>query len=283
MGRRSLKLELPGGSSEELGFFGDLFGVTHLPAGEPRGSVLVVSPLYSEFLKNNRREVMLGRRLADAGYVVQRFQYRGTANSGGDAAMLSLESMAEDVAAAKAHLAEVGTGVVDVVATRLAVIPAAAAIEDESRFVMWEPSADGRKYFRELTRSLLILEMKKDRGRTQADFETEFEKTGALEIAGFSVARTLRDSAVTASLDVPSGTGAGLVVQLGRSTETRPQTQKVVDAMERAGRKADVVPLDFEEAWWFHQDANLLDPELGSRLDQTMVEATIDWLERGVV
>ena len=43
---------------------GALFMVTHLPAEPAEGAVVVCSPIQSELLKNNRREVMLARSLA---------------------------------------------------------------------------------------------------------------------------------------------------------------------------------------------------------------------------
>ena len=51
--------------------------VTHRPAGPVRGAVVIASPIQSEYLKNNRREVLIGRELAERGIAVRRFHYRG--------------------------------------------------------------------------------------------------------------------------------------------------------------------------------------------------------------
>jgi hypothetical protein len=283
MAAQATTLELGDGTTEQVGFFGDLFGVTHLPASDPIGRVLICSPLYSEFLKNNRREVLLGRRLATLGFAAQRFHYRGTGNSYGDAGDLTIETMTADASTAAANLIEVaGLGPIDVVATRLAALAVTSAAAPESRMVLWEPVNDGKRYFRELTRAVLILGVKHGAGRTAADLEQEFATAGSIDIAGFSVTTGLRDSSVTRILEITAGTGPVLIAQLGRSTDIRKDVSAVIATAEAAGRRATVHPLEFEEAWWFHQDVNLLRPEEGAALDTALVDLTARWLaERG--
>ncbi len=272
-------MELGDGTTEQVGFFGDLFGVTHLPASDPIGRVLICSPLHSEFLKNNRREVMLGRRLASLGFAAQRFHYRGTGNSSGEASDLTIDSMAADASTAIDRLLEVaGVGTIDVVATRLAALATTPVTAPESRLVFWEPVNEGKRYFRELTRAVLILGVKHGGNRTAADLEDEFSTGGSLDIAGFSVTKGLRDSSLTRSLEVGAGTGPVLIAQLGRSTDIRKDITAATTVAEAAGRDATVHPLEFEEAWWFHQDVNLLRPEEGALLDDALVDLTAGWL-----
>ncbi len=272
-------MQLGDGTTERVGFFGELFGVTHVPASDPVGRVLICSPLHSEFLKNNRREVLLGRRLATLGFAVQRFHYRGTGNSYGHASELTIETMTADASSAAGHLLDVaGPGTVDVVSTRLAALATTAVTGPASRIALWEPVNDGKRYFRELTRAVLILGVKHGAGRTAADLEEEFATTGSLDIAGFSVTSGLRDSSVTTTLEFGSGTGPVLVAQLGRSTDIRKDIATVTATAEAAGRPATVHPLEFEEAWWFHQDVNLLRPDEGVALDAALVDLTAGWL-----
>jgi hypothetical protein len=275
-------LELADGTTELVGFFGGLFGVTHLPASDPVGRVLICSPLHSEFLKNNRREVLLGRRLAAAGFAAQRFHYRGTGNSFGDASALTIETMAADASTAIDHLVDVaGTGRVDVVATRLASLAATAVAAPDSRVVLWEPVDDGKRYFRELTRTLLILGVKHGGGRTAAELEEEFISVGSLDVAGFSVTRGLRDSSMRRTLDIGIGTGPVLIAQLGRSLDVRRDIATVIAVATAAGRPTTVQPIGYEEAWWFHQDVDLLRPEESGALDNALVDLTSSWLEEG--
>ena len=78
---------------------GVLFMVTHLPAEPAEGAVVVCSPIQSELLKNNRREVMLARSLASQKLAVARFHYIGTGNSDGDVREVSINGMTADTAA----------------------------------------------------------------------------------------------------------------------------------------------------------------------------------------
>lgn len=283
MGASETRIEFRDGTSEIVGFFDDLFGVTHLPAGDVTGRALICSPIYSEFLKNNRREVMLGRELAHRGYAVQRFHYRGTGNSFGSDAELSVETMGKDAAVALARLeALAGPGPIDVVSTRLASLAAGAVTRADSRVVLWEPVPDGKRYFRELTRAVLILAVKNGSGRTAQDLEHDLETKGSFDVAGFSIAKSLRDSAVTATTSVPAGTAPALIVQLGRTPEPRKDIAAVAASAEAGGRAATIEHLDFEEAWWFHQDVNLLRPEEGGLLDDAIVELTTRWMTGGI-
>lgn len=279
MGASETRIELRDGTTEVVGFFDDLFGVTHLPAREVVGRAIICSPIYSEFLKNNRREVMLGRELARHGYAVQRFHYRGTGNSFGPDSGLSIETMTKDASDAIVRLESLaGPGPVDVISTRLAALVAGQVTRPDSRTVLWEPVNDGKRYFRELTRAVLILAVKNGTGRTSQDLDHDLETNGSFDVAGFSIVKSLRDSAVATTISVAAGTAPSLIVQLGRTPELRKDIAAVAAVAEAAGRRATIEHLDFEEAWWFHQDVNLLRPEEGGLLDDAIVDLTTRWM-----
>jgi hypothetical protein len=282
-GERGVSLGFDDGSSELIDFFqggeGRLFGVTHLPAGEPTGGVVVASPIYSEFLKNNRREVLLGRALASAGVAVQRFHYRGTSNSDGDLESLTLDAMTEDVEAARRHLASVsGIDTPVIVATRLGALAAAALVGPDDPAVLWEPVFDGKPYFRELMRVRMMLAMKQAGNQTVADIEAAAVERGFFDLAGFSIPLRLRDGAIDRKLEITPGTGDVLIVQLGRSGELRKDVVSAMGRIEASGRPATAEPIAIEEAWWLQQDVNLLRPEEGAALDDAMVDITLPWL-----
>src|SRR5579864_3975497 len=73
------------GCRQRVGFVGAagqrLFATLHLPAGTPSSGVVICSPLFVEAERNYRREVLLGRCLAEHGVACVRFHYRGTGNS----------------------------------------------------------------------------------------------------------------------------------------------------------------------------------------------------------
>jgi hypothetical protein len=282
-GERGVQIGFDDGSSESVDFIeggeGRLFGVTHLPSGRPSGAVVVASPIYSEFLKNNRREVLLGRALASAGIAVQRFHYRGTSNSDGDLASLTLEAMTADIDTARRHLASVsGVEAPAVVATRLGALAASPLIGSGDAAVLWEPVFDGKPYFRELMRVRMMLAMKQAGNQTVADIEAAAAERGFFDLAGFSIPLPLRDGAVDRKLDVAAGDGPVLIVQLGRSSDIRKDVAAALARFEEVGRPTTVEPIAIEEAWWLQQDVNLLRPEEGAALDTAMVDITVPWL-----
>ena len=72
------------GGRDEVEFFGDdelLFGCRHVPEGDVRAGLVVCPSILSDSGANYQREVRLGRQLAAAGIVVQRFHLRGTATA----------------------------------------------------------------------------------------------------------------------------------------------------------------------------------------------------------
>ena len=87
------------GFREEVSFVNDaMFTVTVTPLDEPRGLTLICPPLADDLVRNYRREVVLARRLARQGVASQRFQYRSTGNSLGDAQEMGWAQLVDDAA-----------------------------------------------------------------------------------------------------------------------------------------------------------------------------------------
>lgn len=262
-GRRAV-LRDEDGSMTEAGYIGpddrSRFGVTHLPA-EPNGAgVVICSPLGAELLRNNRREVVLSRKLAAAGFAVQRFHYYGAGHSDGLRREITVGTMIEDARLAAEYLAErTGVGRIGFLGTRLGAMPAAAVSSDhDAPLALWEPSPSGTRYFRDLLRALLMVEIgKAGKGAptpTTKDFVAELEETGTLDVAGFSIDLPLyRDAADRELADLFTGTPrAALLVQMGSPTKLKGPFQKLVEKWQADGHRVDVEFVDHEEAWWFH-------------------------------
>lgn len=279
-----LEVTTLGSTTTEAGFFGAeerLFGVAQLPAGEPRGAVLVCSPIQSELFKNNRREVVLSRRLAENGIAVLRFHYRGAGNSDGAPADLTLASMTEDTVTALAHLVgRAGTDEVGLVGTRLGAMAAAAAAPPGAPLALWEPALDGRRYFRDLLRSLLIVGLKRseEASETRESLLARFEREGTLDIMGFSVGWRLHEDTVGRRLEAGPTPRSILLVQLARAPQLRAEYASAVQGWEQAGHRVTVEPVAYEEAWWFHEDVDVLTPEAFEGANRHIVERTADWL-----
>ena len=166
---QSVVMRRDDGGHDEVEFFGDATsccsGAGTSRRATVRAGLVVCSPILSDFGANYQREVRLGRHLAAAGIVVQRFHPRGAGHSDGDGADLTLDSMVEDARAAVARLRERSTvETVMVLGTRFgALVAGAVAAEiDGAPVVLWEPTTDPRRFFREGLRARSVHQLRRD-------------------------------------------------------------------------------------------------------------------------
>jgi hypothetical protein len=264
------------GTTTEMMFVGEpgrrLFSVLHRPHLAPVGAVLICSPLHAEMLKNNRREVLLSRALAAHGLAVLRFHYRGTGNSDGDAGDLDLEVMIEDAGVAASILGDAAGGVrVGVHGTRLAALVAAAAAGPGSPLSLWEPSASGSRYIREVARAGKMLDLAA--GKADSTQRDDVDPV----IAGFSIGRALRESASSHNLDLAERTGPLLVVSMRRGDQPATEMRRLAEETAKGGSEVTLEHLDYEEAWWFHEDVDRLTPTQARLASEEVVRRTAAW------
>ena len=135
-----------------------------MPAGPVRAGLVVCSPILADFGANYQREVRLGRRLAAAGIVVQRFHPRGAGQSDGDGVDLTLDSMVDDAWPRSTRLRErcpVETVAVLGHPVRRARRRSPSPAElDGAPVVLWEPTTEPRRYFREGLRARSVHQFK---------------------------------------------------------------------------------------------------------------------------
>lgn len=130
---------------EEVEFFGGpdfMFGCRHVPAGVPIAAVLICSPLPYGTTAVYLPDARLGRHLARAGVVAQRFHYRGAGHSDGDPAARTLDSMADDARDALGHLRHrCGVELVGLVGTAAGATVAALVARDVpgAPVALWRP------------------------------------------------------------------------------------------------------------------------------------------------
>ncbi len=285
-------LEGEDGSVTEAGYFGppDLqrFGVTHLPRDPNGAGVVICSPLGAELLRNNRREVVLSRQLAEAGFAVQRFHYVGAGHSDGSRQDITVESMIEDTRLAAGHLVDrAGSLSLGFMGTRLGAMAAAEASNDSGGpLAMWEPSPSGNRYFRDLLRALLMVEMGKveegSKPRTTKDLAADLEATGTLDVAGFSIDWPLFADARGRELaDMLEANGRSVhLIQMARSDKLRAGYQKLVEKWQADGATVAVELVDHEEAWWFHVD--LFRSEEERDYAKQMFDSTVSFFSRSI-
>lgn len=277
----------PGGR-EDVEFFTDdderLFGCTHLPQKRIIGGLIICSPLHAEFLHNYRKEVALARSLAAEGIVVQRFHYRGTGNSDGDAEALSLESMLQDASAA-AGLLRRKTGIEHpaFLGTRLGALVAAAARGDsDAPLILWEPILDPAHYFADIFRVASVRELRAGARRSgrhassgRVSIET-LEKNGSVDVLGYSIHRTLFRSLLGHELlNLLGGrTCHVLLTQLGHQTEMTPQYAKFVRDARSKGFSVEAHAVRADEHWWFSGNPDHSVPTL-----KAVAGVTTRWLK----
>ena len=272
---------------EVAGFFADpsMFGVVHHPQDATRG-VVVCSPVYAEFMHNYGREIRTARMLARAGLAVVRVHYRGSGDSCGDPADLTVDSMVSDALEAVAHLRAV-TGVehVDALGARLGghVAARVASKLGSERLVVWDPVVDMRRYFSEVFRARKMIDIVANAGGPgRRDVEEELAAAGAVDVVGYDVHRALFASAHAASFPT-DGYGNVLLVQSSRSGKVKDSVQKFADSLEVGGRRVGVelVPPGYvggtplmQEGWWIHNIEEPPSPDDVVAAEQALLDVT---------
>jgi alpha/beta superfamily hydrolase len=268
------------GGTEEVEFFGDrglLFGCRHVPAGPVRAGLVVCPPILADFGANYQREVRLGRRLAAKGIVVQRFHPRGAGQSDGDGIDLTLESMIEDTRAAVTRLRDrFSVEAVAIMGTRFGALAAAAVAADIDGVpvVLWEPTTDPRRYFREGLRARTVHQFKAGTAGTAGaeDPDVELARRGYIDLLGAPVGSQLFHT--SGDCDLATLIGARprpvLLVQLDEREELRDEYRDLADRWAARGFSVTARCCPSEETWWFVHDR--LAP-VGAILD-----TTADWL-----
>ena len=280
----STTVTINAGSTTETGFastpHGYVFYVLERPDNMSDRAALVCSPLYSEHLSNNRREVLLSRGLATHGIPSLRFHYRGVGNSDGDSAAATSASMIEDIRAMEGFLADrTGVPVTIAAATRLGATLAAHAGLSADRYALWDPIHNGASFVRDALRARLIIETKSGVTTSSADLTAMMERDGFVGVAGFPVTKALRDS--TTDLKLPSGANGirHLHVTIFRTGDMGSAERRALESWApNLAEPMTVVSSDFEEGWWFHKDTNLLTTAQQEASYRTTVDRTIDWI-----
>lgn len=138
-----------------------LYVITYIPSRPTGPGVVIAPPIGRERLRCYRESANLARDLANQGYPVIRFDYRGEGESGGAFQQADLTSRVEDLAAAAHELARLsGQDRVCLLGLRLgAVIAVMAAAElNPEHLLLVDPLCNPRGQVRALLRSNVVLQ-----------------------------------------------------------------------------------------------------------------------------
>ena len=259
-----------------------MIGFLHTPLGRPRGGVVLCPSLHAELLGNYRKEVLLAERLAERGLAVQRFHYRGTGNSGGSDADVSLDSMQDDAQVWSRHLRE-KTAVTEVgyFGVRFGALAAAGAASASpgAPVALWQPVVDAEAYFREVFRSQLMRQLKA--GKVPApgarSIGQELANAGVADVLGYSIHETLYKSATGRLLvdELGPAPRPALLVQISRDPALAGDLAALAAGWEERGWPVQTSVVVHEPAWWFVGESWKAE-ELREETT-TLVEATAEW------
>jgi Serine aminopeptidase, S33 len=294
------RVEPGAGFRDVTEFFGSgperLFGAAHLPEGGADVGVLFCSSLNHDLLNNYRREVLLARALARHGVAVQRFQYRGTANSDGDVRDITFEAMVDDATEAAARLRELsGAQRLVLLGTRFGALVAAtvSARNADVPVVLLEPAVDGRRFFRAAIRAKLMQSVADRSGQrvTTADRVAELERDGVLDVLGFELGHRLYDSAQGRDLSAELRAGATrpvLLLELTEDGELRPELAGFRDSLLQAGWPVDCEVIAGQENWWFLDETELFAIGAGGTTGEpagaaAIIAAVLRWLDHNAL
>lgn len=275
---------VPGGSGDEAVRRGEGYSETVFfddagrlrfrldPATEPRATLVIASSLYAELQRNYRREVVLARNAAAAGFAVVRFHYRGAGNSLGDDEV-SLDSMTEDLT----EVARSVDGPVVLVGTRvgaLAVARVRTLLDLPS--VLWEPVVDGSRWVEEVVRACLAREVAQGRNVTAADIRARWESDGRVFVLGETVtSRIVGDVGATGIVAEMSGSAPVLLVQMGRDERIRPELDRASAAITGLGAPVQVLTVVGRQTWWVNEGGDLFRPVERDDATSALVEGVL--------
>jgi pimeloyl-ACP methyl ester carboxylesterase len=136
-----------------------LFGYHHIPQGVGTGAVVLCYPCSREYEFAHRSMQILGRRLAERGSHVLRFDYSGTGDSWGETVDVDLDAWTQDALQAMDELRAVsGRGKVDLLGLRIGAYVAARTAASGAgvrRLLLWDPIVDGAAWLAEVERDRL--------------------------------------------------------------------------------------------------------------------------------
>jgi len=174
---------------------GQLYATLHRPGEAVRGVALLAAPFGEERKCAYRLLVELARRVAAAGYLALRCDYRGTGESLGDPASMTLADWIADLQSAAALLGAEAPGVPRMLvgarlgANLLLELPPLPG----DRLALWEPLTSGEEFLAEQLRRKQVKAMMSggDAAAAVAACETQWAAGGVVDLDGYPVAAQL--------------------------------------------------------------------------------------------
>ena len=266
-----------GDTHEDVNYFGAaprLYGVTHIPDGDRRASVVICSSIHAELLKSYRTEVLLARALAAHGFAVHRFHYFGAGNSEAEGVELTLPAMIEAGRKTTERIVGLaGTDKLVFVGIRMGAYPATvlAAESGGAPLILWDPVLDTDRFMKDALRTHAIAAIK---GETKPESVQEslarLDRDGSIDLLGYELRSEFHTSIKGKKLTDYSPEGSRVLVVPFGSLDVEPLAQ----TWGSRGIEVTNIGAADRAAWWLVEDNTKEQQERGAAL----ASRTADWI-----
>jgi pimeloyl-ACP methyl ester carboxylesterase len=275
------RVDAPEGLSEEITYFGEsprLYGVTHVPHGDARASVVICSSTHAELLKSYRLEVLLARALAHRGFAVHRFHYGGAGHSEADDAVLTLPTMVDASRQAMERIVDIsGTDELVFVGVRLGAYPATvmAAESGGTPLILWDPVLDTDRFMKDALRSHAIAAIKGEtKPETIKESLARLDTEGSIDLLGYKMRSQFHSSIRGRKLsDYSPDNSNVLIVPFGR-LDQEPLRQ----TWGSRGIQMSTIGAADRAAWWLVEDISKDRQQRG----EDLASRTADWVAAAI-
>lgn len=233
-----------------------LYAFTHQPMGPVRIGVVIVPPIGRERLRISQEIPTLGRDLAERGFPVIRFDYRGEGESGGPFAESTMISRVEDAVAAAAELTRrSGADRIALIGFHLgATIAVLAAARVRAEWlVLCDPVLKPQSYARNLLRASILQEGQYRRRLpvSEPDLRATLRAGHAINVFGFSVTAPLIDELEALHLEKPLREFPGHSTITYFASRCEPPPRDVADSATLLGApdRCAVQPISMNFSW----------------------------------
>lgn len=188
-------------NSRDAFFFGSgeeaLYAMAHRPASSNRQAVIFCAPFADDVQRSYRLTYNFCEKLAEAGYLALRFDYRGCGDSAGIHEETDLITRLEDINRAVALVQDkYSVEHLTLIGLRLGANLACMAAENNrtvKRLILWEPILSGEKYFYDSLRSNIASQtfIYRELRQNREQLVEGLSKGAFVNIDGYDVNQTL--------------------------------------------------------------------------------------------
>jgi pimeloyl-ACP methyl ester carboxylesterase len=263
------------GFSETVGFDDSgLLRFTVTPDTASKATLVMASSLFAEFQRNYRRETLLARAAAGAGFASIRFHYRGVGNSLSSIAP-DLDTITEDLNRVAASV----DGPVILVGTRLGALAVARVRRTlDVPAVVWEPVIDGGRWVEEVLRAALAREVAQGSDVSADTIRRRWADEGVAFVLGETVpAGIVNQVGATGLAAEMGGNSPVLAVQMGRNDRIRPDVEKLRAELETNGVPTRVLAIVGRQTWWVNEGGDLFRPLERDEATTSLIEGILDF------